>query len=197
MNTSRCPAVVTGLQTLLEEAMRSILVTTLLVCGAAHADDAQQKTDAAKIETCEKGKKFLAEQDAKGKCKAEAAEAKKITCSASTYTQLNDLLNKCIGTTKADEKPADKPEALVPGTKCRALDPKDPKVIFEEADDKLSTKCLGQLVEKLKQKWCTDEAKGKKFEYTTEYDHVLGAGKYAKRVKGTTTSLTCRATAKK
>ena len=172
----------------------SHVVAMLVIGGVAHADsktDAPKQADAAKkTEMCEKNRQFLAVQEAKGRCKAELAEAKKITCSETTYAQMEELVTKC-------NSAADKPEELVPGTKCRALDPKDPKVILAEGDDKLSTKCLAQVVEKLKQTWCTDENKGKKFEYTTEYDHVLGAGKYAKRVKGTTTSLTCKTVAKK
>lgn len=69
---------------------------------AAAADD---KVDAAKTEVCEKSKKFLADQEAKGKCRAEAAEAKGLTCSPATFKQVTDLQTRCI-TAKPVAKPA-------------------------------------------------------------------------------------------
>src|SRR5690349_17476546 len=83
-----------------------------LFAGSAAADekgDAQKKVDAAKTETCEKVKKFLGDQEAKGRCKDESAAAKKITCSAATFKEMNDLNTKCLKAPpppKDDKKPA-------------------------------------------------------------------------------------------
>src|SRR5512139_3828321 len=110
---------------------RLLVVATLLVSAAAVADDKTAKIEAVKTETCEKGKKFLADQKAKGKCAAEADEAQKITCSAATFKQMNDLLTRCTSA-----KPADQPAAV---PRCRALD--DGKTVIEEAEGKLATTC--------------------------------------------------------
>jgi hypothetical protein len=179
---------------------RIVLASFVLGLGLANnafADaksDAQAKVDAAKTETCEKEKKFLAEQEAKGKCKDENAAAKKITCSAATEKDVRELQNKCIAAkpTKTDDKAADKGDAPKPGTKCRAVNPADEKDVFAEADDKVSTKCLRLLIDELNKKWCNAGNKGKKFEYLTSYEHTIGTGKFAKQIKGRKESLTCR-----
>src|SRR4051812_33310433 len=70
------------------------IITFALLLGSSSLALADAKTD-----TCEKAKKFLADQDTKGKCKAENADAQKITCSATTSKQATDLQNKCIAGT--------------------------------------------------------------------------------------------------
>lgn len=155
--------------------MHRLVLTLVLLGGSAAADDKST------IDACEKGKKTILDQEARGRCKAEAAEVKKITCSPATAQQVTDLVSKC--------------DASGP-PKCRALDVADAKLVIAEAEDKLSTQCLKLLIEKLQQKWCTTENKGKKFEYVTEYDHVLGAGKFAKPVKGSKQTHTCRVASK-
>ena len=166
-----------------------LLPTTVL---ADAKSDGQAKADAAKTEVCEKAKKFLDGRKAKGKCTAEADEAGKTTCSAQTWKQVVDLQTKCATgksatttekTEKADEAPAG-------GTRCRALDGGGKAVA--EADDKLSTKCTRLLGDAVKKQLCTADAKGKKFEYTQEYDHVIGKGKLAKKLPSRKTTLTCR-----
>ena len=171
-----------------------LVVAALLIAGAAVADD---KTDAAKTQACEKSKKFLADQKAKGKCTAEADEAAKVTCSAATSRQVTDLMTKCTSA-----KPADKPAAgsgaagapaEPPGVpKCRALDPADAKIVIDEAEHKLPAKCSTALLEKLKKKWCVAENKGKRFDYTLDFDH-LAAGKKMEPSKRT---WTCRSIVK-
>jgi hypothetical protein len=177
-----------------------VLTAVLLMTGTAIADDkaaAQAKVDAVKTETCEKVKKFIADQDAKGKCKAENEEAKKITCSAQTFTKMNELNTKCLQAKPATDKPADK-AAATPATtpKCRALDVADNKIVIAEAEDKLSTKCVRLLTDALQKKWCTAENKGKKFDYMTDYDHTIGTGKFAKKIAGKKQTWTCRTVAK-
>ncbi|MBA3501793.1 MAG: hypothetical protein M4D80_32985 [Myxococcota bacterium] len=156
-----------------------VVVVMLLLAGAAVADD---KVDAAKTQTCEKTKKFLADQKAKGKCAPEAEEAAKLTCSAATYKPMNELLQKCT-TFKAVPAAAATP-------KCRALDAES-KVI-DEAEDKLATKCSTALLEKLKRKWCVVENKGKSFPYTLDFDHMNGA----KKMEPTKRTWTCRSVVK-
>ena len=177
---------------------RIALVTSIislgLFAGTAFGDaksDAQAKVDAAKTDTCEKSKKFLADQEAKGKCKDESAAAKKLTCSATTFKEVTDLQNKCISAKPAKDDKAAEPAAEA-GTKCRALDPADTKTVFAEADDKLSTKCLRLVIDQLQKKWCSAENKGKKFDYLTDYDHMIGKGKFAKKIAGKKATHTCR-----
>jgi hypothetical protein len=175
------------------------LITLLLVVLPATVladakSDGQAKADAAKTEVCEKAKKFLDGRKAKGKCSAEADEAGKISCSAQTWKQVVDLQTKCAtgksaSTDKADPK-ADEAPAPAGGTKCRALDGSGKSV--GEADDKLSTKCTRLLGDAVKKTLCTADAKGKKFEYTQEFDHVIGKGKFAKKLPSRKTTLTCR-----
>lgn len=153
--------------------MHRLVAIFLLCAGSVAAADDKATTDA-----CEKGKKTILDQEAKGRCKAEAAEAKKITCSPQTAQQVTDLVARCA----ASGPP-----------RCRALDAGDGKTVLAEAADNLSTQCAKLLVEKLQQSWCTADNKGKKLDYVTDYDHVLGAGKWAKPVKGTKQSFTCRA----
>ena len=94
---------------------RLLLASSILLCfvGLAAADETKPapapaegagKADAAKIDVCEKGKKFLADQKAKGKCAPEADEAAKITCGASSWTKVNDLMTKCTKPTKPAKK---------------------------------------------------------------------------------------------
>jgi hypothetical protein len=157
-----------------------------LCSGLALADDksdAQKKVDQAKTDTCEKSKKFLAEQSAKGKCKAENDEAQKVTCSAATFKQVSDLQTKCL-----TAKPATKPEpADEGGTECRALDA-DGKTVIAKADDKSSVKCGTLLMDAVRAAKCTTaDMKGKKVEYTVNGDHMIGKTK----IKDRKTSLTC------
>jgi hypothetical protein len=149
--------------------------------------DAQKKVDQAKTDTCEKSKKFLAEQDSKGKCKAEYAEASKVTCSAATFKQVSDLQTKCL-TAKPAAKPDEKqPPAPEGGTECRALDA-DGKTVIAKADDKSSVKCGTLLMDGVRTAKCTTaDMKGKKIEYTVSSDHLIGKTK----VKDRKTSLTC------
>jgi len=84
--------------------------------------------------------------------------------------------------------------AFADGTKCRALD--DGGKTIAEADDKLSTKCTRLLLDALKKQWCTADNKGKKFDYTSEFDHVIGQGKLAKKMPAKKQSLTCHTVAK-
>src|ERR1041384_3001283 len=135
--------------------MKKLLVLVWFV-GIASADDqktkdAPAKGDAAKTETCEKGKKFLAEQKAKGRCAAEADEGAKITCSAATFKQMNDLLTKCTtakpATTGSGSASADNPAEPAATPKCRALDAANNNAVIDEAEDKLATKCSTLLLE--------------------------------------------------
>ena len=178
-----------------------VLTAVLFMTATATADDkaaAQAKVDQAKTDTCIKVQKFIADQDAKGKCKAENEEAKKITCSAATFAKMNELNTKCLQAKPATDKPADKPADAAPATtpKCRALDVADNKIVIAEAEDKLSTKCVRLLTDALQKKWCTAENKGKKFDYMTDYDHTVGTGKFAKKIAGKKQTWTCRTVAK-
>jgi hypothetical protein len=178
------------------------LVAVMLSTGLAFADkhsEAQAKVDAAKVEVCEKAKKFLSGQNDKGKCKAEHEEAAKVTCTAASSKQVTDLQTKCITAKPAKDekkpdatKPDDKAAPAAGGTKCRALDPKDAKNIMAEADDKSSVKCASALMDALRKKLCTAENKGKKFEYTVNHDHTIAK----KPLKDRNTSLTCHTVAK-
>ena len=96
---------------------------------------------------------------------------------------MTELLQKCTSA-----KPAAAPAAATP--KCRALD--DAKAVIDEAEDKLPAKCSTALLEKLKKKWCVAENKGKKFDYTLDFDH-LAAGKKMEPSKRT---WTCRSIVK-
>lgn len=164
--------------------------------GLARADaksDAQAKADAAKTEVCEKAKTFLAGQEAKGKCAAENAEAKKVTCSAATFKAVIDLQTRC-----ATAKPATTatPAATTPATPaatphCRALDPAN-KSVLAEAEDKLTTKCTRLLLEKLQTHFCSDAAaKGKSFDYLADFDHTMGTGKFARKLETKQKSYKC------
>lgn len=166
--------------------------------GVVHADaksDAQAKVDAAKTAVCEKSKVFLGSQAAKGRCTAESESAQKISCSASTAKQVFDLQSQCLkspaksGSTKADNT------APVGGSKCRALDVGDGKLIAE-AEDKSAIKCTSLLMTALRKHWCTAANKGKKFDYLSEFDHVIGTGKFAQKMKGKKSTLTCFTVAK-
>ena len=161
-----------------------VVVGALLFSGTAVADD---KVDAAKTQTCEKAKKFLADQKAKGKCATEADEAAKVTCSAATHKQMTELLGKCTSA-----KPAEPAVSAVP--KCRALDAES-KVI-DEAEDKLAAKCSTLLLDKLKKRWCVAENKGKQFDYTLDIDHLVGKGAAAKKAAPTKRTWTCRTVVK-
>jgi hypothetical protein len=184
---------------------KTIVIVSLLFAAIAAAQptdqqkkDGQAKVDAAKTETCEKGKKFLAEQKAKGKCAAEADEAAKVTCSPTTFKTVNDLMTKCTTAKPAGtgSGAADKPAEPAGVPKCRALDPADAKIIIDEAEDKLTTKCSTLLLEKLKKKWCTAENKGKKFDYTLSFDHMSGKGATAKKMPDSKRTWTCRSVVK-
>jgi hypothetical protein len=98
-------------------------------------------------------------------------------------------------TASADDKakPADAP---APVPHCRALDPIDSTKVIEEAEDKLATKCSTLLLEKLEKKWCTPENKGKRFDYTLSFDHMVGKGATAKKMADSKRTWTCRTVAK-
>jgi len=158
-------------------------------------EDAQAKVDAAKTEVCEKGKKFLSEQKAKGRCAAEADEAGKVTCGAATWKQVNDLMTKCTTAKPADAK-ADKAadakagEPAMPAAmpKCRAVDKADATKVIAEAEDKLATKCTRLLSDKVKEAKCADAAnKGVKQEWVVQFDHMIGKTK----LKDSKGSITC------
>jgi hypothetical protein len=156
-------------------------------------EDAQAKADAAKVEVCEKGKKFLSDQKAKGKCAAESDEAAKITCAKDTWTKVNDLMTKCTAVKPAADKGAGSGAATAPAEpaavpKCRAVDKADTTKVLGEAEDKLSTKCTRLLTDKVKETACADAANaGKKIEWVTQFDHMIGKNKL-KDGKG---SFTC------
>ncbi|MFN0253862.1 MAG: hypothetical protein ACKV2T_43760 [Kofleriaceae bacterium] len=154
-------------------------------------EEAQAKADAAKVEVCEKGKKFLADRKAKGSCGAESDEAAKITCAKDTWTKVNALMTKC-----AAGKPADKgagsgaaaPADAAATPKCRAVDKADATKVLGEAEDKLSTRCARFLTNKMKETACADAANtGKRVEWVTQFDHMIGKNKL-KDGKG---SFTC------
>jgi len=153
-----------------------------LLAGTAGADDkadAQKKVDAAKTESCEKVKKFLGEQEAKGRCKDESSAAKKIACSAATFKDVTDLNTRCAKAPAVDEKPE------IAGTKCRAMI--DGKAIAE-IDEPSSVKCSTRLMEAVRAVKCTTpDMKGKKVEYTINHDHKVGKN----TVKDRAISLTC------
>lgn len=167
--------------------------------GSAYADakaDAQAKLDAAKTEICEKAKTFLAGQEAKGKCAAESAEAKKLTCSAATFKAATDLQTRCV-TAKPEPKATTSTTAAAPATStvgapsCRALDPAS-KAVLVEAQDKLSTKCTRLLLEKLQGHFCGEaSAKGKSFDYVADFDHTMGTGKFARKLEAKPRSYKC------
>lgn len=72
--------------------------------------------------------------------------------------------------------------------KCRAVDKADPTKVVAEAEDKLTTKCVRLLQDKIKAGVCTEEAnKGKKLEFVTQFDHMIGKMK----MKDGKVSLTC------
>jgi len=178
---------------------RFMLVALMIgASGVAYADaksDAQAKVDAAKTEVCEKSKVFLGSQAAKGRCTAESASAQQISCSASTAKQVFDLQTRCL---QAPSKaaPADKSgPAPAGGNRCRGIDVSDGRMILE-VEDRSSVKCSSLLMTALRKHWCTAANKGKKFEYTAEFDHVLGKGRFAQRMKSRKTSLTCFTVAK-
>ncbi len=173
--------------------IKKLIVGSLLglcLIGTASADDkadAQKKVDAAKTETCEKTKKFIAEQNAKGRCKDEHAAAQKITCSASTFKDMIDLNTRCMKAPPAKDdsaKPDDK-AAAAGGTKCRAMI--DGKAVAE-ADDSSSVKCSTKLMEAVRLAKCTTaDMKGKKVEYVVNHDHKIGKN----TIKDRPTALTC------
>ncbi len=175
-----------------------VIATLLLIGGTALADDtkakqdAQAKVDAAKVDVCEKGKKFLADQKAKGRCAAEADEAAKVTCTAATSKQVNDLMTKCTSAKPAGTGSGSGSAAPAGVPKCRALDAANGDAVIEEAEDKLATKCSTLLLDKLKKKWCTAENKGKKFDYTLDFDHMVGKGSSAKKMAPSKRTWTCR-----
>lgn len=152
-------------------------------------EEGQAKADAAKVEVCEKGKKFLADQKAKGKCAAESDEAAKITCAKDTWTKVNDLMTKCTAVKPADKGTA-APAATAPAVapKCRAVDKADATKVMAEAEDKLVTKCTRLLTEKVKEASCADAANaGKKMEWVVQFDHTIGK----KKMKDGKGSITC------
>jgi hypothetical protein len=92
------------------------VLLTLGLAGGAFADNksnTQKKVDAAKIEACENVKKTLSAEDAKGRCRDEHVAAKKLTCSASTFKEVNDLNARCLRAPRAkpEAKPQTKPAA--------------------------------------------------------------------------------------
>jgi hypothetical protein len=181
---------------------RFVMVAFLIgaASGVAAADaksDGQAKVDAAKTEVCEKSKKFIGTQAAKGRCATESASAQKITCSPSTAKEVFDLMNRCIKSPVRSDSPvkADNSAPATGGNRCRALDVGDNKLIAE-VEDRSSIKCTGRLMTALKKQWCTAANKGKKFEYISDFDHVIGTGRFAQKVKQRKSSLTCHTVAK-
>lgn len=142
--------------------------------GVVAADPGQAKVDAGKTEVCEKGKKFLGEQKAQGKCAAEADEAAKITCSPATSKQVADLMTRCTSAPPAKTEKAAAPAA----PKCRAVDPADASKVLAEAEDTLTTKCERLLEAKVRAGACTEAAnRGKRLELVTQFDHTVGKTK--------------------
>lgn len=178
---------------------KQFVIATVLGLGFttnAAADDkadAQKKVDAAKTETCEKTKKFLADQAAKGRCKDESAAAQKVTCSASTFKEMTDLNTKCVKAPAAkdskgtkDAKDAKTDEAKPAGApKCHAM--VDGKAIAE-VEEASSVSCSVKLMDAVRAVKCTTpDMKGKKVEYTIHHDHKVAN----KPLKDRATSLTC------
>jgi hypothetical protein len=88
------------------------------------------------------------------------------------------------------EKKKDDTAATVP--KCRAVDPKDEKNVFEEAEDKSSVTCTKLLLEKLQTHWCMDAAnKGKSFDYMLVPEHTMGTGKFKKQIAASKKTYKC------
>ncbi len=167
------------------------LTSVGLFVGSAAADDkevAQKKVDTAKTETCEKTKKFLADQAVKGRCKDESAAAQKITCSASTFKDITDLNTKCAKAPAAKDdkaKPTEDKPADAGAPKCRAL--VDGKSIAE-VEDTSGVTCAGKLMDAVRAAKCTTaDMKGKKVAYTINQDHKVGKTP----IKDRATSLTC------
>ncbi len=85
---------------------------------------------------------------------------------------------------KAPAKEAD--PAAIP--KCRAVDPANANKVLAEAEDRLTTKCVRLLQDKLKAGACAEDAnKGKKLELVTQFDHMIGKTK----MRDGTISMTC------
>ncbi len=167
---------------------KQIILGTLmslgLFAGTAVADDkevAQKKVDTAKTETCEKTKKFMADQSAKGRCNDESAAAQKITCSAATFKDITDLNTKCAKAPPATDKAT--PTEATP--KCRAL---VGGKLIAEVEEASSVKCAGKLQDAVRATTCTTaDMKGKKVQYTVNQDHKVGKT----TIKDRATSLTC------
>lgn len=72
--------------------------------------------------------------------------------------------------------------------KCRAVDAADTSKVLAEAEDKLTTKCVRLLQDKLRAGACTEAAnKGKTLELVTQFDHMIGKAK----MKDGKITLTC------
>ncbi len=79
-------------------------------------------------------------------------------------------------------------DAAAAAPKCRAVDPADSSKVLAEAEDKLTTKCVRLLQDKLKAGACTEAAnKGKTLELVTQFDHMIGKAK----MKDGKISMTC------
>lgn len=162
----------------MSKALVSVLL--ILVAGGAFAaskDEAQQKVDAVKIDTCNKLKTFLATQ----KC-AEAAEAASVTCTAETYKVMNDINARCMASGPAKKASATatptgaKPAATatagstgkaaavaLPKDACRATD-ETGAVLAEATADEFKV-CSEQIKAAVKKAKCDGTAKRVKYTF--------------------------------
>jgi hypothetical protein len=91
-----------------------------------------------------------------------------------------------LGTAFAEDKPkGDKPLA-----KCRAI-AADKKQIAEAEGD-MPASCFSQLYDKVQEALCVAGTKGKKFDYTVQFDHVIKAGKTTIKMDDEKKTHTCR-----
>ena len=63
--------------------------------SAPTPEEAKAKVDANKVAICKDGKKYLADEKAKGLCLDEAKEAAKLTCTPETSKQVTYLAKRC------------------------------------------------------------------------------------------------------
>jgi len=85
--------------------------------------------------------------------------------------------------------------AAADGNRCRALDVGDQKLILE-VEDRSVIKCSSTLMTALRKHWCSAANKGKKFDYISDFDHVIGKGRLAQKMKQRKSTLTCFTVAK-
>ena len=80
--------------------------------------------------------------------------------------------------------------AADPLPKCRAVNAE--KKVFAEAEGDKPASCFEQLYDKVQESLCVAGTKGKKFEYTVQFDHVIKAGKTTLKMDDEKKTHTCR-----